>query len=97
MDIRNHCSAYLTIDARRGSLTALAIHSHAPIIASGSAKKTFRRPLQTLGFLVSPFEDHRRRSQTDKQKPIPLAPSSPDSVADTETHCPRARSETFIG
>ncbi|KAL6002961.1 Regulatory-associated protein of TOR 1 [Asimina triloba] len=42
MDIRNHCSAYLTIDAHRGSLTALAIHSHAPIIASGSARQIIK-------------------------------------------------------
>ncbi|MQM11366.1 hypothetical protein Taro_044270 [Colocasia esculenta] len=38
LDIRNH-SAYLTIDAHRGSLTALAVHRHAPVIASGSAKQ----------------------------------------------------------
>ncbi|XP_028556354.1 regulatory-associated protein of TOR 1 isoform X2 [Dendrobium catenatum] len=38
-DIRNHSEAYLTIDAHRGSLTALAIHHHAPVIASGSAKQ----------------------------------------------------------
>lgn len=39
LDIRNHSEAYLTIDAHRGSLTALAIHRHAPVIASGSAKQ----------------------------------------------------------
>ncbi|KAL5166737.1 Regulatory-associated protein of TOR 1 [Glycine soja] len=39
LDIRNHSSAYLTIEAHRGSLTALAVHRHAPIIASGSAKQ----------------------------------------------------------
>ncbi|KAG0473726.1 hypothetical protein HPP92_015071 [Vanilla planifolia] len=39
MDIRNHSKAYLTIEAHRGSLTALAIHRHAPVIASGSAKQ----------------------------------------------------------
>ncbi|GMH10001.1 hypothetical protein Nepgr_011842 [Nepenthes gracilis] len=39
LDIRNHEDAYLTIDAHRGSLTALAVHPHAPIIASGSAKQ----------------------------------------------------------
>jgi regulatory associated protein of mTOR len=31
--------AYLTIDAHRGSLTALAVHRHAPVIVSGSAKQ----------------------------------------------------------
>ncbi|XP_072974981.1 regulatory-associated protein of TOR 1 [Typha angustifolia] len=39
LDIRNHTEPYLTIDAHRGSLTALAIHRHAPLIASGSAKQ----------------------------------------------------------
>ncbi|GAB4856275.1 Regulatory-associated protein of TOR 1 [Ancistrocladus abbreviatus] len=39
IDMRNHEDSYLTIDAHRGSLTALAIHRHAPIIASGSAKQ----------------------------------------------------------
>lgn len=39
LDTRNQTEAYLTIDAHRGSLTALAIHRHAPVIASGSAKQ----------------------------------------------------------
>ncbi|WOL04841.1 regulatory-associated protein of TOR 2 [Canna indica] len=39
LDVRNHTEPYLTIDAHRGSLTALAVHRHAPIIASGSAKQ----------------------------------------------------------
>ncbi|KAK1312292.1 Regulatory-associated protein of TOR 1 [Acorus calamus] len=39
LDIRNESKTYLTIDTHRGSLTALAIHRHAPVIASGSAKK----------------------------------------------------------
>ncbi|XP_021893833.1 regulatory-associated protein of TOR 1-like [Carica papaya] len=42
LDIRNLRDAYLTIDAHRGSLTALAIHRHAPIIASGSAKQLIK-------------------------------------------------------
>ncbi|OVA17236.1 WD40 repeat [Macleaya cordata] len=42
LDIRNQTDAYLTIDAHRGSLTALAIHRHAPIIASGSAKQLIK-------------------------------------------------------
>uniref|UniRef100_A0A9I9E4A0 Regulatory-associated protein of TOR 1-like n=1 Tax=Cucumis melo TaxID=3656 RepID=A0A9I9E4A0_CUCME len=37
LDIRN-----LTIDAHRGSLTALAVHRHAPILASGSAKQLIK-------------------------------------------------------
>eukprot|EP01018_Ginkgo_biloba_P000291 Gb_09312 [translate_table: standard] len=39
LDIRNSSKPYLTIDAHRGSLTALAVHRHAPVIASGSAKQ----------------------------------------------------------
>ncbi|KAH7672543.1 Regulatory associated protein of TOR protein [Dioscorea alata] len=39
LDIRNDTASYLTIDAHRGSLTALAVHRHAPVIASGSAKQ----------------------------------------------------------
>lgn len=42
LDIRNHKNAYLTIDAHRGSLSALAVHRHAPIIASGSAKQLIK-------------------------------------------------------
>jgi WD40 repeat protein len=42
LDIRNHRDAYLTIDAHRGSLTALAVHRHAPVIASGSAKQLIK-------------------------------------------------------
>ncbi|PKU65192.1 regulatory-associated protein of TOR 1 isoform X1 [Dendrobium catenatum] len=42
LDIRNHSEAYLTIDAHRGSLTAFAIHRHAPVIASGSSKQIFK-------------------------------------------------------
>ncbi|KAJ4978640.1 hypothetical protein NE237_009420 [Protea cynaroides] len=42
IDVRNHTDAYLTIDAHRGSLAALAIHRHAPIIASGSAKQLIK-------------------------------------------------------
>lgn len=42
LDIRNNTNAYLTIDAHRGSLTALAVHRHAPVIASGSAKQMIK-------------------------------------------------------
>ncbi|CAN1142079.1 Regulatory-associated protein of TOR 1 [Linum perenne] len=42
LDIRNQTDAYLTINAHRGSLTALAVHRHAPIIASGSAKQIIK-------------------------------------------------------
>ncbi|XP_044508868.1 regulatory-associated protein of TOR 1-like isoform X2 [Mangifera indica] len=42
LDIRNNSNTYLTIDAHRGSLTALAVHRHAPIVASGSAKQLIK-------------------------------------------------------
>ncbi|KAK9167993.1 hypothetical protein Syun_000133 [Stephania yunnanensis] len=42
LDIRRNSEAYLTIDAHRGSLTALAIHRHAPILATGSAKQLIK-------------------------------------------------------
>ncbi|KAK8619393.1 hypothetical protein V6N13_133355 [Hibiscus sabdariffa] len=54
LDIRNQRGTYLTIDAHRGSLTALAVHRHAPIIASGSAKqliKVFSLEGEQLGII----------------------------------------------
>ncbi|KAJ3680905.1 hypothetical protein LUZ60_015394 [Juncus effusus] len=45
---------YLTIDAHRGSLTALAVHRHAPVIVSGSAKqlvKVFSLQGEQLGII----------------------------------------------
>ncbi|KAL8039000.1 hypothetical protein ABFX02_10G006900 [Erythranthe guttata] len=42
LDMRSAKDKYLTIDAHRGSLTALAVHRHAPIIASGSAKQLIK-------------------------------------------------------
>ena len=36
LDVRRAAEPYLTIEAHRGSLTALAIHRHAPVVASGS-------------------------------------------------------------
>ncbi|KAA0040589.1 regulatory-associated protein of TOR 1-like [Cucumis melo var. makuwa] len=42
LDIRNQRDRYLTIDAHRGSLTALAVHRHAPILASSSAKQLIK-------------------------------------------------------
>ncbi|XP_071910271.1 regulatory-associated protein of TOR 1-like isoform X1 [Coffea arabica] len=42
LDLRHLRDTYLTIDAHRGSLTALAVHRHAPLIASGSAKQLIK-------------------------------------------------------
>ncbi|KAI4374210.1 hypothetical protein MLD38_012227 [Melastoma candidum] len=42
LDMRYPGGTYLTINAHRGSLTALAVHRHAPIIASGSAEQRIK-------------------------------------------------------
>ncbi|KAI3447841.1 hypothetical protein Pfo_004506 [Paulownia fortunei] len=42
LDMRCAKDTYLTIDAHRGSLTALAVHRHAPLIASGSGKQLIK-------------------------------------------------------
>ncbi|KAK3404989.1 hypothetical protein EUGRSUZ_K01267 [Eucalyptus grandis] len=52
LDVRCTGEPYLTINAHRGCLTALAVHRHAPIIASGSAEqriKVFSLDGQPLG------------------------------------------------
>lgn len=52
LDVRYSGGPYLTINAHRGCLTALAVHRHAPIIASGSAEqriKVFSLEGQPLG------------------------------------------------
>lgn len=52
LDVRRHNDTYLTIDAHRGSLTSLAVHRHAPLIASGSARqliKVFNMEGEQLG------------------------------------------------
>ncbi|KAG8374469.1 hypothetical protein BUALT_Bualt11G0135600 [Buddleja alternifolia] len=42
LDMRRARETYLTIEAHRGSLTALAVHRHAPLIASGSEKQVIK-------------------------------------------------------
>ncbi|KAG2481568.1 hypothetical protein PVAP13_J683801 [Panicum virgatum] len=42
LDVRRAAEPYLTIEAHRGSLTALAVHRHAPVVASGSAKQMIK-------------------------------------------------------
>ncbi|KAL2509930.1 Regulatory-associated protein of TOR 1 [Forsythia ovata] len=42
LDIRNLKHTCLTIDAHQGSLTAFAVHRHASLIASGSAKQVIK-------------------------------------------------------
>lgn len=41
LDVRMAAEPYLTIEAHRGSLTALAVHRHAPVVAS-SAKQMIK-------------------------------------------------------
>lgn len=60
-------SSYIVIDAHRDSLTALAVHRHAPVIACGSAKKLIKvfnlegEPLGTIHYYPT-FMAQRRRS-----------------------------------
>jgi len=42
LDVRRAAEPYLTIEAHRGSLTAFAIHRHAPVVASGSAMQMIK-------------------------------------------------------
>ncbi|KAJ6765448.1 hypothetical protein OIU79_021612 [Salix purpurea] len=42
LDMRNLMAPCFTIKAHRGSLTALSVHRHAPIIASGSSKQSIK-------------------------------------------------------
>ncbi|KAL3830244.1 hypothetical protein ACJIZ3_019046 [Penstemon smallii] len=56
IDMRRTKAEYLAIDAHRGSLTAVAVHRHAPLIASGSAKQLIKffslegHPLGTIRY-----------------------------------------------
>lgn len=54
MDLRRTKETYLKIGAHRGSLTALGVHRHAPVIASGSGKevvKVFNLEGEQLGII----------------------------------------------
>ncbi|CAA7033373.1 unnamed protein product [Microthlaspi erraticum] len=42
LDLRRRKETYRSIDAHRGSLTALGVHRHAPVIASGSGKELIK-------------------------------------------------------
>ena len=42
LDVRRAAEPYLTIEAHMGSLTALSVHRHAPVVASGSAKQMIK-------------------------------------------------------
>ncbi|EPS59850.1 hypothetical protein M569_14955, partial [Genlisea aurea] len=56
LDMRRAEKMYLTINAHRGSLSALAVHRHAPLIASGSAQQIIKvfnlngHPLGTIQY-----------------------------------------------
>ncbi|GAQ83620.1 HEAT repeat protein [Klebsormidium nitens] len=39
LDMRRASQSYLSIEAHKGSMTALTVHRHAPVMASGSAKQ----------------------------------------------------------
>ncbi|CAH2074657.1 unnamed protein product [Thlaspi arvense] len=54
LDVRRTKETYLTINAHRGSLTAMGVHRHAPIIASGSGRqliKVFNLEGEQLGII----------------------------------------------
>ncbi|BBN00072.1 regulatory associated protein of mTOR [Marchantia polymorpha subsp. ruderalis] len=57
LDIRNNASPYLSIDAHKGHLTSLAVHRHAPVIASGSSK-SFIKVFSTSGEQLSMVRYH---------------------------------------
>lgn len=39
IDMRNTGAPYLTVEAHKGHMTSQAVHRHAPVIATGSAKQ----------------------------------------------------------
>ncbi|ONM20088.1 Regulatory-associated protein of TOR 1 [Zea mays] len=59
LDVRRAAEPYLTIEAHRGSLTALVVHRYAPVVASGSAKQMIKvfslggEQLTIIGYLPS--------------------------------------------
>ncbi|KAL2653954.1 hypothetical protein R1flu_022082 [Riccia fluitans] len=57
LDIRNNSDPYLSIDAHKGHLTSFAVHRHAPVLASGSAKQ-FIKVFSTSGEQLSMVRYH---------------------------------------
>jgi regulator-associated protein of mTOR len=42
LDMRKSSAPYLEVEALKGQLTSLAVHRHAPVIATGSGKQLIR-------------------------------------------------------
>eukprot|EP01018_Ginkgo_biloba_P027833 Gb_27558 [translate_table: standard] len=58
LDIRNITNPYMTIDAHKDILTALAVHRHAPVIASGYAEQ-YIKVFNTHGESLSTVRCHK--------------------------------------
>eukprot|EP00249_Psilotum_nudum_P023321 c28829_g1_i1 orf=818-4927(+) len=57
LDSRNTSAPYLAVDAHKGSLSAMAVHRHAPYVASGSSKQ-YIRVFNINGELLSTVRYH---------------------------------------
>ncbi|CAM6087832.1 unnamed protein product [Calypogeia fissa] len=58
LDFRNNSSPYQSVEAHKGHLTCLAVHRHAPVIASGSAKQYIKIFSSTTGEPLSMVRYH---------------------------------------
>lgn len=56
LDMRKSSAPYLEVEAHKGQLTSLAVHRHAPVIATGS--KQFIRTFSTEGEKLSMVRLH---------------------------------------
>jgi regulator-associated protein of mTOR len=57
LDMRKGSAPYLEVEALRGNLTALAVHRHAPVIATGSGRQLIKT-YSTSGELLSRVRFH---------------------------------------
>jgi regulator-associated protein of mTOR len=59
LDMRKSSAPYHEVEAHRGQLTSLAVHRHAPVIATGSGKQLIRT-FSTEGEKLSMVRFHHR-------------------------------------
>jgi len=57
LDMRKSSAPYLEVEALKGHLTALTVHRHAPVIATGSGKQLIKT-FSTSGELLSRVRFH---------------------------------------
>lgn len=57
LDMRKSSAPYLEVEAHKGHLTSLAVHRHAPVIATGSGKQ-FMKTFSTEGEHLSMVKYH---------------------------------------